>query len=373
MVEYKKEENDIRSGQVVEFDLIELVKKLWINKYFILKWCVISTIAALVVGFSIPNEYTTTVTLAPELSGGSRALDRLNGLATVAGLNTAGAENSDALSPQLYPDVISSIDFTTELFNVAVENNDGYLKTNLYDYLLNHQRFPWWSAVVSLPSDAIEWIGSLFMKDKEEKGMSKGVDPFRLTHDEMKVVKALNNRIGVAVRLKTSVISLSVTMQDPLISASITDTVMRKLQKHITAYRTNKARNDLDFTQKLFNEAEQKYYGAQQKYADYVDKNQGIPFRSVQIQQERLHNEMNLAYSLFNQIAKQLQIAKAKVQEKTPVYTVVEAPTVPLKSSKPSKIIILIGFLFLACIASCSWILFGREIKRQVWQRKPNF
>ena len=164
---------------------------------------------------------------------------------------------------------------------------------------------------------------------------------------------------------KSLTVSIAVTMQDPLISATLTDTVMQKLQDYITDYRTNKARHDLDFTQKLYDEAQQKYYEAQQRYADYVDKNQNILLRSVQTRQERLQNEMNLAYNLYNQTAQQLQLAKAKVQENTPVYTVVQAATVPLRASKPSKAMILIGFVFLAGVGSVGWILFGRDLLRQ--------
>ena len=118
----------------------------------------------------------------------------------------------------------------------------------------------------------------------------------------------------------------------------------------------------MDFTQRLYDEAQKKYYDAQQAYADYVDMNQNISLRSVQTRQARLQNEMNLAYNLYNQMAQQLQLAKAKVQENTPVYTIVQAATVPLRASKPSKMMILIGFIFLAGVGSVGWILFGREL-----------
>lgn len=52
-------------------------------------------------------------------------------------------------------------------------------------------------------------------------------------------------------------------MQDPLISASLTDTVMHCLQNYITNYRTNKARHDLAFTEKLYKEAKADYEKAQ--------------------------------------------------------------------------------------------------------------
>lgn len=354
-------QSPVSSPEEQEIDLLELAGKVWAERRLVLKWCGVAVIVALVVGFSIPKEYTTTVMLAPEVEGGSRSLGGLSALAGMAGINMNAGESSDALYPELYPDIVSSVGFTTELFPVSVEDEEGELKTTLYNYLKEEQRSPWWSAILSFPFKCIGWITSLF-RDEEEENVGQGIDPFRLTKDETGVVKMLNERISVSVDKKTFVITLSVTMQDPLISATMTDTVMQKLQNYITEYRTNKARHDLDFTQKLYDEAQKKYYVAQQAYADYVDMNQNISLRSVQTRQERLQNEMNLAYNLYNQTAQQLQLAKAKVQENTPVYTIVQAATVPLKASKPSKLMLLVGFVFLAGVMSVGWVLFGKGL-----------
>lgn len=354
-------QSPVSSPEEQEIDLLELAGKVWAERRLVLKWCGVAVVVALIVGFSIPKEYTTTVMLAPEVEGGSRSLGGLSALAGMAGINVNAGESSDALYPELYPDIVSSVGFTTELFPVSVEDEEGELKTTLYNYLKEEQRSPWWSAILSLPFKCIGWITSLF-RDEEEENVGQGIDPFRLTKDETSVVKILNERISVSVDKKTSVITLSVTMQDPLISATMTDTVMQKLQNYITEYRTNKARHDLDFTQKLYDEAQKKYYVAQQAYADYVDMNQNISLRSVQTRQERLQNEMNLAYNLYNQTAQQLQLAKAKVQENTPVYTIVQAATVPLKASKPSKLMLLVGFVFLAGVMSVGWVLFGKGL-----------
>ena len=354
-------QSPVSSPEEQEIDLLELAGKVWAERRLVLKWCGVAVVVALIVGFSIPKEYTTTVMLAPEVEGGSRSLGGLSALAGMAGINVDAGETSDALYPELYPDIVSSVGFTTELFPVSVEDEEGELKTTLYNYLKEEQRSPWWSAILSFPFKCIGWITSLF-RDEEEENVGQGIDPFRLTKDETGVVKMLNERISVSVDKKTSVITLSVTMQDPLISATMTDTVMQKLQNYITEYRTNKARHDLDFTQKLYDEAQKKYYVAQQAYADYVDMNQNISLRSVQTRQERLQNEMNLAYNLYNQTAQQLQLAKAKVQENTPVYTIVQAATVPLKASKPSKLMLLVGFVFLAGVMSVGWVLFGKGL-----------
>lgn len=356
-----KQVSDISSVEEQEIDLLELAGKVWAARRLVLKACGVAVVVALVVAFSIPKEYTATVMLAPEVASGSRSLGGLSALAGMAGINVGDREGGDALSPDLYPDIVSSVDFATGLFPLPVEDTEGELKTDLYTYLKEEQRAPWWSAILSFPFKCLSWVISLF-KDEEVAVSSDAVDPFRLTQEEMDVVKALNSRISVSVDKKTSVITLSVTMQDPLIAATMTDSVMQRLQTYITSYRTNKARHDLEFTQRLYDEAQKKYYAAQQAYADYVDMNQSISLRSVQTRQERLQNEMTLAYNLYNQTAQQLQLAKAKVQENTPVYTVVQAATVPLQASKPSKVMVLAGFLFLAFVGAVGWILFGRDL-----------
>ena len=159
-------------------------------------------------------------------------------------------------------------------------------------------------------------------------------------------------------------------MQDPVVSAMLADTIATRLREYVTEYRTNKARQDLEYAQKLNDEARDEYYKAQQRYADYTDKNQGLILRSAQTERDRLQNESSLAFNLYNQTAQQLQMAKAKVQQTTPVYTIVQPATVPLRPSKPSKVLILVGFVFLAVVAASAWILFGKDMVNSFRNKK---
>lgn len=350
-----------------EIDLIELAQKVWAGRKFVLKVCGIAVLVGIIVAFSIPKEYSTSVTLAPE-TGSKSAGGNMGALAAMAGINLGSSSGEDALSPELYPDIVNSTPFLIELFDVKVVDKKGKMNATLYNYLDEHQRTPWWGVIVSAPFKALGWTVSLF-KDAPTEGGNMKLDPFRLTQDEAAIADALSKRISVSVDKKTGVTTLAVTMQDPLISAALTDTVMRCLQNYITDYRTNKARHDLAFTEKLHKEAESGYYAAQQKYARYSDGNQNIILQSYRAEQERLQNEMTLAYGIYNQMAQQLQMAKAKVQEITPVYTVVQPATVSLKPAKPNKIMILIGFVFLAGVGSIGWILFVKDLLNG-WKRQ---
>ncbi len=349
-----------------EIDLIELVRKVWAERILICKVCGIAVLVGLIVAFSIPKEFATSVTLAPE-GGGNGSSGGMGALAAMAGINVGAGSGKDALSPDLYPDIVSSTPFLIELFNVPVTDDTGEIRTTLYEYLNDYQRAPWWSAIIGFPFKVLGWGMSLFT-DAPQEGEG-GINPFRLTQEETEIVKSLDSRIQVAVDKKTGVTTLTVVMQDPLISAVITDTVMARLQDYITEYRTNKARHDLAFTDKLYEEAKANYYEAQQKYARFLDSNQNIILQSFRAEQERLQNEMNLAYGVYNQVAQQQQMARAKVQEITPVYTVVQPATVPLRAAKPRKALILIGFVFLAGVGTVGWILFIKDFIHN-WQKQ---
>ncbi|MBP1614211.1 MAG: putative protein involved in capsular polysaccharide biosynthesis [Bacteroidetes bacterium] len=343
-----------------EIDLIELAQKVWSGRKLIFKACGVAAVIGIVVGISIPKEYSTSVTLAPETSSKTSS-GNMGALAAMAGINLNSSSGEDALSPELYPDIVSSTPFLTDLFNVKVATKDGALQTTLYTYLDKHQKSPWWSAALSAPFKALGWSLSLFRDEPKQEAQSR-LNPFSLTQDQANIAQQLSRRITVSIDKKTGVTTLTVMMQDPLISAALTDTVMCSLQNYITEYRTNKARHDLAFTEKLYKEAKHNYYTAQQKYAYSADGNLNVVMQSFRAEQERLQNEVTLAYGVYNQVAQQLQMAKAKVQEITPVYTVVQPATVPLRPVKPNKIMIIIGFVFLAGIGSVGWILFIKDL-----------
>lgn len=256
-----------------EIDLLELGLKIWAERKFVLKVCGYSVLIGLVIAFSIPKEYTASTMIAPELSD-NKGTGGLSSLAAMAGLNLNATSTADAIYPDLYPDIVSSTPFITELFKVRVKDLDEEIDTTLYCYLNEHQRMPWWSLVTSAPFKALGWVISLFADDEVDN--DRIFDPFHLTKEEADTAKELSERISVSVDKKTGVTTLSVTMQDARISACLTDTVVRRLQDYITEYRTTKARQDFQFQKKLFERKKKEYEKAQENYAKFADANKNI-------------------------------------------------------------------------------------------------
>jgi uncharacterized protein involved in exopolysaccharide biosynthesis len=54
-----------------------------------------------------------------------------------------------------------------------------------------------------------------------------------------------------------------------------------------------------------------------------------------------------LKYNIYQQVVEQLQLAKAKVQERTPAFTIVQGATVPIKHSSRPKVVTLIIWMLL--------------------------
>ena len=348
----------------LEIDLIEYARKLWAARKLLFKVAGIAVIVGVVIAFTTPKQYTVSVKLAPEStkSGGG-----LSGIASMLGVGSMSmGSDADALSITLYPDIVSSTPFILDLMDTQVKTIDEEQPdTTLVGYLKEYTSKSLIGTVMSLPFKAIGGIISLFKDEEEEKGV-KEINPFQLTKEQSKTVQGLKKMIVANVDKKTGVTTVSVTMQDPLVAAILTDTVVVKLKEHITKYRVSKAEEDCKYWEQLNDQRRDEYHAKQKLYAEYIDANQNVILKSVRIEQERLQNDMNLAYQVYSNVATQLQMARAKVQEAKPVFAVVEPASVPLQPSGTSRKMILVGTVFLFVAAAAAWVLFGVDLWKKV-------
>ena len=352
---FEKEESSIDFGKIFK-DLLK-------HKRLYYKVLPITFVVAAILALSIPNYYNCTVMLSPEMSSSTTSKSGLLSLASSFGVNLgqgAAGMGTEALFPTLYPDLVNSTDFKTSLFPVPVtiegdkEDGEADRTMSYYDYLENEQKAPWWSYVLTAPFKLV----SLFFDKKPEV---KKLDPFRLTKKQAEVVKALNKKVVCDVDKKTMVITISVTDQNPVIAATMADTVKNRLQKFITDYRTSKARVDLEYNKKITAETKVRYEKARQKYAEFMDSNQDIILQTVRQKQTDLENEMQLQYNAYTQVAAQLLAAEAKVQQETPAFTTLQSATVPVKKEGPKRAQMCLIFLFLAFLGTTAWILYKED------------
>ena len=223
-------------------DLRLIFKKIRENKRKFYITLPVTFILSCILILCVPRYYTTSAMLAPEM-GSDMSAGTLGSLASSFGLNLNQMQSADAISPLLYPDLMSDNKFVTDLFGVRVVSEDGEINTTYYDYLMKHQKSAWWSK-------AIGGIKKLFMsKDKDgAKGGKTQFDPYKLSENQNAIAEAIRSNISLSVDKKTGVITISVKAQDALICKTMADSVKSRLQAFITDYRTNKARIDLEYS-----------------------------------------------------------------------------------------------------------------------------
>lgn len=331
-------------------DLKEVGRLIWDRRKLFLKvWGITFVLACLWI-FPQPRSYDTSVMLAPETLETSSAGGTLSSLASSFGVNLGSMANSDAIYPLLYPDVVSSNDFIVSLFDIPVQTIDGEVQTDYLTYLVKHQKVSIWSYPKIWLMRAIK---ALFPpKDKGGVGEAGKVNPFWLSKDEFRIVEAVRDNVRCSVNKKTDVITLSVSDQDPLVCATLADSVRARLQDFITEYRTSKARIDVQYYEQMKAETLAEYQTSVQVYSHFCDAHRNTVLQTMQSQREELENDVQQKFSTYSIMSKQLDAAKAKVQERTPAFTILQNASVPTKASKPKRMIFVAAMLFLATVAT---------------------
>ena len=89
-----------------------------------------------------------------------------------------------------------------------------------------------------------------------------------------------------------------------------------------------------------------------------------------QTQLEALENNVEMKYKTFSQTAAQVEQAKAKVQERTPAFTVIQEPCVPLRASSTPRSMMVLGFIILGILVDSLWVLYLRDVAKSILFKK---
>lgn len=322
-------------------------KKIKERKRLFYKTLPTAFIIACIYSLSIPRYYTTETKLAPEMDS-SIPGGALGSIASSFGFDLSDMQTSDAITPLLYPDLMEDDGFVSHMFNIKVVSKDGTISTTYKDFLTKYKKTEWWN-------QAISFVKKLFKK-KEEKNHSD-FDPYNMSKSDSEVAEAIRNDVTFKADKKTGVITIRVQTQDPLICKTVADSTRSYLQQFITNYRTNKARTDYNYFKGLANEAKHDYERTRQIYANLADANTKVALKSVEMKMEDMENDLQLKFNAYSTLNTQLQASKAKVQERTPAFTVIKGASVPVRHTGPKRMLIVLLFLILTFIGTSAYIL----------------
>ncbi len=325
-----EEEKDI-----VSIDFNALFKIIWKEKVWIILITLLFAIRGVYYALTAREEFVSTGKILPEYQSKSGGLGQFAGLASLAGIDVSSAAGggSDAIRPDLYPDVLKSTPFFLDLFKIKVKTKDNKEMTfsQFYDTFVLDNDIKQENTKIKFPTSN-QYITVSYQTEKN--------------------LKDLRERISAVIDKKSGLITVTVKLPDPVVATIITDYGMNFLTNYITNYRTEKAKRDLNFLAGRLDAAKGKYYTNQAQKAQYSDQYQlsMMKLQAADLQRERIESEYKISSTFYNTLLQKYEEAKLKLQQETPVIKVLEPPVVPNKRSEPKRAIIVILNAFLGGI-----------------------
>ncbi|GAB4047159.1 GNVR domain-containing protein [Spirosoma litoris] len=337
---------DAEEGEI-EIRLSDIIEFLKTSRRRILIGALIGLLIGALYAFSKHNIYTAQVTVMPEIQArGANGLGGLGSLAGLAGISLDNMNSSDAIRPDLYPNILQSIPFALNLLNHPVYSLELKAKMPLKEYI---------GRVGS--NSFIGKLMSLFAGNKEEKNDGKNnlknfEDALQVTKEEDLLIKSVQASVLGMYDKKTGILTITATERDPMVVATISRASLNYLTSYIINYRTEKARKQVAFLEDRVKEAKSRYQSAEYTLSTYRDRNRNLFLNTAKIDEQRLQADYLLEQSVYNELSKQLEQAKIKVQEETPVFKILEPPTVPLRKTGPKRTFIMLGSIVVGVVIS---------------------
>lgn len=325
------------------------LKFVWSNKKTYIIYSIIGAVLSLVISFSIPKSYSTSVVLAPEPQSGALG-SGLSGIASFAGIDMAGM-NQDAYTIDLYPSIVSSKDFIHSLCDIRVKSNKLEVDTTYAVYLRRYRKYPWWN-------QPLIWVQSFIGSMSKPDNVPTEQNLRFISKEQEALDNMIMNNVRCSVESLTGVISITVIDQDPEVCAMVADSVVCRLSNFIHEYRTAKARAEHEHLMALCDSTRKTYLAVQDKYVEFSRSHISLSSPLHKAEEEFLRNEVSLAYTAYSNMVSQVQMAEAKIMETTPLYTTVESAYVPLKADSPKKLMMLVVFVLMACIVATGKLVY---------------
>jgi capsular polysaccharide biosynthesis protein len=333
-----------------EIDLTDLVKVVWSGRWFIVKVTGVFAAIGLLIAFTSPKEYDATCTLIPEAIGAEGKIGgSLGGLASLAGIDLGGLTGDAAatINPGLYRSVAQSTPFLLELMNQEFYFYELDEKVSLFDYYMLHQRTGLISKIFSLP---LQLLSGLKSEAEIREIPNSELVIIALSKDQQSMIEDLIERILVTMDWELNLVIIEVEMQDPVVAAQIANYTQEYITEYVIHYSVSKSKEQYAFVSRQYDERKLAFEKAQTNLAKIRDENRNVNTSLARSEEERLHAEYNLAFGIYDQLAKQKEALKLQINERTPIFTILEPVKIPVEKSKPRRLIILIISLFVGVI-----------------------
>lgn len=347
-----------------EVEMIFILKLVWLNRKVIIRNLFLFSIVGLSLSFLSRNIYTSSIVVKPiivdtkaGLSGG------LGGLAAMAGLDLSGVGSSAEIHPSLYPSIVESFRFKKALLETPIYSQELNKEIDYSTYfteiyspsiLYYIKRY-----TIGLPGLILKQLN--FGKESDLYDL----DLQRESQQDRDLFRLLGSQFNLVVDEEVGTVELSCSMPNKIQSAQMVQSAQELLQREVIAHKLKKVEEDLAFIEERHIEKKVAFEQAQNNLAKYRDSHKNVNTAIAQTEIERLESEYQLAFSVYSELAKQVESQKIKVKENTPVFVVLKEPVIPFEKSNYSKFTVLVIWAVFGVVSSMIYI-FGRQLLLEV-------
>ena len=363
-------ENTPQVFQDDEIDLVDLLRPIYKNWRLLVKSAIAFGFIGVVYSLSLPNIFTAKTTFIPQTGSESGGSSSLSGLASLAGINLGGVSSGSDIPASLYPQILSSVPYMRDLLKkeIIVDHEPISLKeyilvgvesdTSSFGVLKKY--------TIGLPNIVL----NLFQDSRNDlsnqlSNQASNVDI--ISEDEQILFGFIRGGLKFSNSTKEGVLTLEFSHVDNLIAAQVVELAKEILQERIMEFKNRSARELLIFTKRQYEDNNLAYERLQDSLAIFKDQNLNISSSLYQNRLDRLERQLNIASSVTEQLASQVEQAKLQVNKDTPVFTVFEPVTVPLQRSSPKRKLIVIGFIFVDLFLSTLFLVVSKPVT-DLWE-----
>ena len=309
-----------------EIDLVEILKKIYKSRKFILIISFSFALLGVVVAMLSPIKFSSeTIFITQNQESNSSSL---SGVASLVGINLGSSNFGREIPASMYPQVIQSSKFKRLLLNSNIDFDN---KINLKQFLIDYYK-------LNAENDKIN--SDLYVSKFEN-------DCFGI----------IDQIISVNVDQKDGFVTLSATLPIAEYSAILTKNAKEILQEIIINNKIESANQNLIFSQQQLEEKKLIFDEIQAKLAYFSDSNLNSVNSFIINERDKLQAEFQIISAVVTELSKQVEQLKLQVSKDTPVFSTIKEVTIPIYRISPKRTQLVIIYGFLGLIISTGFIL----------------
>jgi uncharacterized protein involved in exopolysaccharide biosynthesis len=193
-----------------------------------------------------------------------------------------------------------------------------------------------------LPWTLKDASGKAITRSPAPAGTTRTGEPIILSREEDKALETVSEMVSTSVDQESGLMTISVDASGRRLAADLAESFLAHFTRRVRKIRTENVRERLDFVESRFQEVKEELEAAEERLAQFLERNQNPTSPQLQFQRARLQRQVSFKEQLYSELQSQLTQTRLDLQRRQPVVTVVEEPVPPIDRSAPNRTFIVL-------------------------------